>query len=59
MGEGPPLLIVFGTGRGLARSVIDAADAALEPIRALQGNYNHLSVRAACAIALDRLAGKH
>jgi hypothetical protein len=58
MESGPPLLILFGTGWGLAKSVIDAADAALEPIRAVDGDYNHLSVRAACAIALDRLRGK-
>jgi hypothetical protein len=56
-GEGKTVLLVFGTGWGLAPSVIDGADALLEPIRASQGNYNHLSVRSACAIALDRLRG--
>jgi hypothetical protein len=56
-GEGKPVLIVFGTGWGLAPAVVDAADALLEPIRAARGDYNHLSVRAACAIALDRLLG--
>ena len=56
-GEGPPVLLVFGTGWGLAPAVIDAADALLEPIRAGRGEYNHLSVRSACAIALDRLRG--
>ena len=50
-------LIVFGTGWGLASSLVDAADAVLEPIRGAGGDYNHLSVRAACAIALDRLLG--
>jgi hypothetical protein len=50
-------LLVFGTGWGLDTSVITAADALLEPIRATRGDYNHLSVRAACAIALDRLLG--
>jgi tRNA (guanine37-N1)-methyltransferase len=48
---------VFGTGWGLAREVVDAADARLEPIVAARGDYNHLSVRSACAIALDRLLG--
>jgi hypothetical protein len=56
-GEGKPVLLVFGTGWGLAPDVIEGADALLEPIRAVRGEYNHLSVRAACAIALDRLLG--
>ncbi len=51
------VLLVFGTGWGLAPSVVDAADALLEPISATGGDYNHLSVRSACAIALDRLLG--
>jgi hypothetical protein len=54
--EAGPFLIVFGTGYGLADSIIEAADALLEPI----GNpddWNHLSVRAATAITLDRLLG--
>jgi hypothetical protein len=55
--EGKPVLIVFGTGWGLASSVVGVADALLEPIRAARGDYNHLSVRSACAIALDRLFG--
>ncbi len=64
-GEGKPVLLVFGTGWGLAPSIIEAADALLEPIRGrdpgtggVRGVYNHLSVRAACAIALDRLLGE-
>jgi hypothetical protein len=56
-GEGKPVLVVFGTGWGLAPSVIDEADALLEPIHAKRGDYNHLSVRSACAITLDRLLG--
>ncbi|HEX3772016.1 MAG TPA: RNA methyltransferase [Polyangiaceae bacterium] len=54
---GKAVLLVFGTGWGLAPSVIDGADALLEPIQSAHGDYNHLSVRAACAIALDRLCG--
>jgi hypothetical protein len=49
-----PVLLVFGTGWGLAPSVIESADAVLAPIRGPSA-YNHLRVRAACAIALDRL----
>jgi hypothetical protein len=53
-GSGGPVLLVFGTGWGLAPEIIDRADAVLEPIRGA-GPWNHLSVRSACAIALDRL----
>jgi hypothetical protein len=57
-GEGKPVLLVFGTGWGLADEVIEGADALLEPVRAREATgYNHLSVRAACAILLDRLRG--
>jgi hypothetical protein len=52
--EGSPVLLVFGTSWGLAPEVVDRADALLEPIHGA-GDWNHLSVRAACAIALDRL----
>lgn len=52
--DGKPVLLVFGTGWGLAPEVMDRADALLPPIRGV-GEWNHLSVRAACAIALDRL----
>jgi tRNA (guanine37-N1)-methyltransferase len=50
-----PWLILFGTGHGLSESVLSRAEVALPPIR--PGTYNHLSVRAACAILLDRLFG--
>ena len=57
-GEGRPVLLVFGTGWGLADEVIAGADALLEPVRAREATgYNHLSVRAACAILLDRRLG--
>jgi hypothetical protein len=55
--SGKPVLILFGTGWGLAAGVVSAVDALLEPISAASAGYNHLSVRAACAIALDRLCG--
>jgi tRNA (guanine37-N1)-methyltransferase len=50
-----PWLILFGTGHGLVAEVLERADVALPPIR--PGVYNHLSVRAAGAIMLDRLFG--
>lgn len=53
-GDGPPVLLVFGTSWGLAPEVIASASALLAPIVGV-GDWNHLSVRAACAIALDRL----
>jgi hypothetical protein len=49
-------LILFGTGWGLAGELLDDADVFLAPIAgAHPTGYNHLSVRAACAIVLDRL----
>jgi hypothetical protein len=57
-GEGPPVVILFGTGWGLPPSLLEDADLRLEPIEAARDNgFNHLSVRAACAITLDRLLG--
>lgn len=53
-GPGSPVLLVFGTGWGLAPEILDGAHAVLEPLRGV-GPWNHLSVRSACAIALDRL----
>ncbi len=49
-----PHLILFGTGWGLAPPVLTEADAVLETIRGSR-DYNHLSVRCAAAILLDRL----
>lgn len=51
---GAPLLLVLGTGWGLTEEVMAKADIILEPIRGVD-DYNHLSVRAAAAIMLDRL----
>jgi len=52
-----PYLIVFGTGWGLAETIINSADAVLEPIKGPVA-YNHLPVRSAVAIVLDRLLGQ-
>ena len=49
-----PVLLLFGTGNGLSNQVHELADYVLEPIKGLQ-NYNHLSVRSAVAIVLDRI----
>ena len=52
-----PYLILFGTGWGMADEVFNQVDAVLPPIQGIS-DYNHLSVRSACAIILDRLIGK-
>lgn len=51
-----PFLLMFGTGWGMSDELMARADYILKPIDG-PTNYNHLSVRAACAIILDRLAG--
>ena len=55
--NGVPHLLVFGTAWGLTETFISEADYVLEPITGAE-NYNHLSVRSAAAIILDRLLGK-
>lgn len=52
-----PILIIFGTGWGLAPEILERADFHLEPVCG-HTEYNHLSVRAAAAIIFDRLFGK-
>jgi hypothetical protein len=49
-----PCLLLFGTAWGLAPVVIREADAVLRAIPG-RGGYNHLSVRCAAAILMDRL----
>jgi hypothetical protein len=51
-----PELLVFGTGWGLTEDVLGRADDVLEPVRGTSG-WNHLSVRSAAAVILDRLRG--
>jgi hypothetical protein len=52
--KGRPVLLIFGTAWGLAPEVIAQADYRLAPIEGT-GSYNHLSVRSAVSIILDRL----
>jgi len=49
-------VLLFGTGRGLAPAAMQRAKVRLAPICG-PGEWNHLSVRAAIAIVLDRLRG--
>jgi len=55
--SGRPLLLVLGTGSGLAPQLFSRGWPVLEPI-AGGSDYNHLPVRAAAAIILDRLLGQ-
>ena len=52
-----PTMIILGTGWGLAPEVFEMCDYLLEPING-PTQFNHLSVRAAGAIILDRLLGR-
>lgn len=58
---GDNALVLFGTGHGLADSVHTTADLVLAPVNGPPDDdgsfYNHLSVRSAAAIILDRLRG--
>jgi len=51
-----PYLLLFGTGWGMTEEVFARADYVLPPIKG-PTDYNHLSVRSAVAIILDRLFG--
>lgn len=52
-----PHLLTLGTGWGLTDELFEQTDLVLEPIQG-SGDYNHLSVRSAAAIMLDRLLSK-
>ena len=55
--ETRPFLILFGTGWGLTETILLQSDYVLEAVEG-RGDYNHLSVRSAAAIILDRLVGR-
>ncbi len=56
-----PVLVILGTGWGVSEDFYPEVDRILAPVYGPEGNergyYNHLSVRAAAAIILDRLFG--
>ncbi|HUA35477.1 MAG TPA: RNA methyltransferase [Candidatus Binataceae bacterium] len=54
--DAPPMMLLLGTGFGMAASVAQRADIILAPVLG-PGDYNHLSVRSAAGIILDRLRG--
>ncbi len=55
-GDDRPILLVFGTGWGLAETLNPLIEQVLSPIDG-RPEWNHLSVRSAVAITLDRLFG--
>jgi len=58
LGTERTVLLIFGTAWGLHEDILNMSDFILDPI---EGNtdYNHLSVRTAAGIILDRLAGRY
>jgi len=55
--EEDSFVLIFGTGSGLAAEVLNRADYRLLAVKGVSG-YNHLSVRSAVSIILDRLWGR-
>ncbi len=55
--DGKPVVLTFGTAWGVTAEFMAEADFCLEPIK-FGSTYNHLSVRCAAAIALDRLLAR-
>ena len=52
-----PVLLLFGTAWGLSPELLALVDGVLPPLRGTTG-FNHLSVRSAASIILDRLLGE-
>lgn len=50
-------LLLFGTGWGMSKAFVQKCDYILEPVGEVS-DYNHLSVRSAVSIILDRLLGE-
>lgn len=54
--DNAPIFLIFGTGWGLHADALELSDLLIEPIfGTAKDGYNHLSVRSAVAIYLDRL----
>lgn len=52
-----PIILVFGTGWGLTDDVVEKCHRMLAPIKG-DAEYNHLSLRVALGITLDRIFGQ-
>ena len=48
------VVIIFGTGYGLTSEALESFDYILQPVKG-KGDYNHLSVRSAASIVIDRV----
>jgi tRNA (guanine37-N1)-methyltransferase len=55
--EGRPVAFIFGTGWGLCDETLVSSDSVMSPISGGGDGYNHLSVRSAVSITLDRFFG--
>jgi tRNA (guanine37-N1)-methyltransferase len=55
--EGRPVAFIFGTGWGLCDETLASSDSIMSPISGGLDGYNHLSVRSAVSITLDRFFG--
>jgi len=51
-------VFIFGTGWGLHKDILDTANAVMTPIEGGDDDWNHLSVRSAVSITLDRFFGR-
>ncbi len=60
LGQGAePFVVLFGTSWGLAQEVLARCEMVLAPVRAqADTGFNHLSVRGAAAIVVDRILGE-
>lgn len=56
--EDRAFLLLFGTGWGMTRELTESCNYILEPV-AGASDYNHLSVRSAVSIIMDRLLGEY
>ena len=54
--EDEPVLLLFGTASGMTQDLFGQVDAVLPPLGGV-GTYNHLSVRSAVSIIVDKLLG--
>lgn len=52
-----PAVFIFGTGSGLHEDVLSRSSVVMRPISGGNRDYNHLSVRSAVGIVLDRFFG--
>ncbi len=51
-----PILFLFGTGSGMSEGLLNRCDYMLPPLQGFS-DFNHLSVRSAVAIILDKWLG--